>query len=100
VADVIVAGDTRVDLRAALTHFSGVVVCEGGPSLNGQLIGEGLVDEMCLTLAPLLASGDSTRIAHGPAPAPPRRMQLRHILEAENFLFLRYLSDASVPSPS
>ncbi|MEY2433959.1 MAG: hypothetical protein QOC92_3684 [Acidimicrobiaceae bacterium] len=90
VADVIVAGDTRVDLLAALTHFSGVVVCEGGPSLNGQLIGEGLVDEICLTVAPLLASGDSSRVAHGPAPAQPRRMQLRHILEADNCLFLRY----------
>jgi riboflavin biosynthesis pyrimidine reductase len=100
VADVIIAGDTRVDLRAALTHFEGVVVCEGGPSLNGQLISEGLVDELCLTVAPLLASGDSARVAHGLAPTQPRRMRLRHILEADDCLFLRYLSDASAPSPS
>jgi riboflavin biosynthesis pyrimidine reductase len=100
VADVIIAGDTRVDIRAALAHLSGVVVCEGGPSLNGQLINEGLVDEMCLTVAPLLVSGDSARIAHGPAPAQPRRLQLRHILEADNCLFLRYINDASAPSPS
>jgi riboflavin biosynthesis pyrimidine reductase len=97
VADVVVAGEHRVDVRAALASFSGVVVCEGGPSLNGQLIGEGLVDELCMSVAPLLASGDSSRIAHGSAPAPPTRMQLRHILEAEGYLFLRYLRAGDAP---
>jgi riboflavin biosynthesis pyrimidine reductase len=100
VADVVIAGDSRVDLRAALSTFSGVVVCEGGPSLNGQLIAEGLVDELCVSVAPLLASGDSARVAHGPAPAQPRAMQLRHLLEADDYLFLRYVSDASGRSPS
>jgi riboflavin biosynthesis pyrimidine reductase len=102
VADIVVAGDTRVDVRAAVSTFSGVIVCEGGPSLNGQLISEGLVDELCVSIAPLLASGESTRLAHGLAPARPERMQLRHVLQDDDYLFLRYvrLSDASAPSPS
>ncbi|MEY2450847.1 MAG: hypothetical protein QOD92_421 [Acidimicrobiaceae bacterium] len=102
VADIVVAGDTRVDVRAAVSALSGVIVCEGGPSLNGQLIAEGLVDELCVSVAPLLASGDSARLAHGPTPAQPELMQLRHILQDEDYLFLRYvrLSDASGPSPS
>ena len=100
VADVIIAGTGRVDPRAALRNFSGVVVCEGGPSLNGQLIADGLVDELCLSVAPLLASGESARIAHGPAPKSPVRMHLNRILEEDEILFFRYLSDASVLSPS
>jgi len=90
VADVIEAGEDRVDLRRALAHLHGVVVCEGGPSLNGQLVAAGLVDEMCLTLAPLLASGDSKRVAHGPAPDAPGRLELAHVLEEDGYLFLRY----------
>jgi riboflavin biosynthesis pyrimidine reductase len=100
VADVVVAGTGHVDVRAALQNFSGVVLCEGGPSLNGQLIAEGLVDELCLSLAPLLASGDSTRIAHGSEPKTLLRMDLRRILEEDDILFLRYVSDASARSPS
>jgi riboflavin biosynthesis pyrimidine reductase len=100
VADVTVAGTGRVDVRAALRAFSGVVLCEGGPSLNGQLIAEGLVDELCLTVAPLLASGESARIAHGPEPDAPTRMRLQRILEEDELLFLRYVSGASGRFPS
>jgi riboflavin biosynthesis pyrimidine reductase len=100
VADVMVAGTGHVDLRAALRNFSGVVLCEGGPSLNGQLIAGGLVHELCLSLAPLLTSGESARIAHGPEPKAPVRMRLMHILEEDEILFLRYISGASAPSPS
>ena len=100
VADVVVAGTGRVDLRAALRNFSGVVLCEGGPSINGQLIAGGLVDELCLSLAPIVAGGESARIAHGPEPETPARMHLGRILEEDGILFLRYISDASAPSPS
>lgn len=91
VADVVEAGAGRVDMRAAVAHFDGVVLCEGGPSLNGQLIADGLVDEMCLTLAPLLVSGDSARVAHGLAPGAPERMTLAHLLEQDGYVFLRYV---------
>jgi len=81
----------RVDLRAALAHFEGVVVCEGGPSLNGQLVADDLVDELCLSLSPLLAAGDSPRVAHGPGADEPRPLQLAHALEEDGLLFLRYV---------
>jgi riboflavin biosynthesis pyrimidine reductase len=80
--------------------FSGVVLSEGGPSLNGQLLAAGLVDELCLSLAPLLAGGESARIAHGAAPPTPARMRLARVLEEDGMLFLRYVSAASAPSPS
>jgi riboflavin biosynthesis pyrimidine reductase len=94
-AEVIVAGDGRVDVRRALHELgargAAVVLCEGGPSLNGQLIADDLVDELCLTVAPVLASGDSPRIAHGPERNPPQPLPLATILEQDGVLCLRYV---------
>ncbi|GLW28645.1 pyrimidine reductase family protein [Actinoplanes regularis] len=93
VAEVIPVGDERVDLAAGvrLLHGRGAtqVLCEGGPGLLGSMIAADLVDELCLTVAPLLAGGTAGRIAQGP-PTPPRRMSLRHALIREDLLFLRY----------
>jgi len=70
-ADVIIAGEQDVDLAAALTALSergyARVLAEGGPSLNGQLAAAGLLDELCLTVSPLLAGGEAKRILAGPA---------------------------------
>jgi 5-amino-6-(5-phosphoribosylamino)uracil reductase len=90
---VVVAGDVEVDLRAgldALRERFGYphVLCEGGPSLNGALLSAGLVDELCLTLAPLLAGGHGPRLAPG-LPAP-RGLELTAALEDAGELFLRY----------
>lgn len=92
VAEVVaVNAGNRVDLRAAVATLDGVVVCEGGPSINGQLVADDLVDEMCLSVAPLLVAGGSPRAAHGPAVTEPRRMRLAHVLEDDGLLFLRYV---------
>jgi riboflavin-specific deaminase-like protein len=94
VAELITAGEGRVDLPRALAQLADtgarVVVAEGGPSLNGQLLAAGLVDELCLTLAPLAIGGVSARIAHGPELAPVE-LALAHVLEEDGVLFLRYL---------
>lgn len=66
------------------------VLCEGGPALHGALLAADAVDELCLTVAPLLAGGDAGRIARGPAGAPPRRFSLAGVLHAEDALLLRY----------
>ncbi|GIF10233.1 pyrimidine reductase family protein [Actinoplanes teichomyceticus] len=93
VAEVIRVGDEHVDLAAGvrLLHERGAtqLLCEGGPGLLGSLIAADLVDELCLTVAPLLVGGRAGRIATGP-PAPPRRMSLRHALTRDDMLFLRY----------
>jgi riboflavin biosynthesis pyrimidine reductase len=97
VADVVVAGDERVDLRRALHKLAGlgaaVVLAEGGPSLNGQLVANDLVDEWCLTLSPSLVAGSSPRAASGPAPTgAPLRFRLDRLLVADDGLcFLRYV---------
>jgi riboflavin biosynthesis pyrimidine reductase len=92
-AEVIVCGDGAVDLaamRAALmTRGLTQILCEGGPHLLGQLTTARLVDELCLTLSPLLAGPGAGRITAG-EPTPPARMRLVHVLADEDMLFLRY----------
>jgi len=89
-------GDTDVDLAALLGRFAGrVVVAEGGPSLNGQLLAAGLVDEVFVTLSPRLVGGDAVRIATGATAADPEPWELRHLLHDDGYLFLRYRSRRS-----
>jgi len=93
VAEVVIAGEQRVDLPAAVAALAerGLTrqLTEGGPRLLGQLASEGVLDELCLSLAPLLASGDAPRITGGAA-AVAKRMDLVSLLEEKGFLFARY----------
>jgi riboflavin biosynthesis pyrimidine reductase len=95
-ADVIVAGSSSVDLKDALEALRSRglshVSCEGGPHLLGDLGAAGLLDELCLTIGPLLAGPGAGRVTAG-APWPPglmRQMGLAHVLEEDSFLFTRY----------
>jgi riboflavin biosynthesis pyrimidine reductase len=85
------AGRSHVDLGSAVAQLDGgVVLAEGGPSLNGQLLAAGLVDELCVTIAPTLLGGAAQRIFAGPN--APTAMALVQLLEDDDFLFCRYLS--------
>jgi riboflavin biosynthesis pyrimidine reductase len=94
VADVVVAGDEQVDLQRVVEALGQRgfrhVLAEGGPHLNGDLAEAGLVDELCLTVAPFLVGGSSGRILAGPDVAPPAPLTLVHVLEGDGALFLRY----------
>lgn len=92
VADVVVAGTRRVDLPAALARLdAGVVLCEGGPTLNGVLASGDLIDELCLTVAPALVGGDVAAglLGHGNLP-DLLPVTVVHALEEDGDLFLRY----------
>ena len=82
---------------SALTERFGVssLLCEGGPHLARRLLGEGLVDELFLSVAPLLAGGEPSggealRILAGPELESPARLELLSALDAASTLFLRY----------
>ncbi len=94
VADVIVTGDTAVDLPAGLAelHRRGLrqVLCEGGPHVLGSLTAADLVDDLCLTIAPLLAGSEPGRLSAGADSPVPRRLTLRHVLADGDVLLLRY----------
>ncbi|QFU91333.1 pyrimidine reductase family protein [Amycolatopsis sp. YIM 10] len=93
-AEVIIAGPLTVDLTAALEELGrrGLrrVNCEGGPHLFGALISENLVDQLCLTVAPLLAGAGAGRIAEGRETLVPRELALASILHEDGFTMFRY----------
>lgn len=93
-ADVIIAGDDDVDLTRAMQALGDrgcqSVLAEGGPTLNGALARARLLDELCVTLSPRLASGDAKRIIAGSTLDELEPLTLRSICEESDFLFLRY----------
>jgi riboflavin biosynthesis pyrimidine reductase len=94
VADVIIAGEHDVDLTRAMHELGArgtrTVLAEGGPTLNGDLARARLLDELCVTLSPLLASGDAKRIIAGSTLDELERLRLRSVCAEDDYLFLRY----------
>lgn len=92
-AEVDTRGTAPADLLAALRERGLLrVLCEGGPSLLGTLAAAAAVDELCLSLSPLLVAGDSGRIARGTHPMA-NRMRLAGLLHDHDMLLLRYQRD-------
>lgn len=71
--------------------WANVILCEGGPTLNSHLVAAGVVDEIDLTISPMLAMGESKRIASGPVLEPPQEMTLSRAWMGDRSLFLRYV---------
>ncbi len=90
-ADVLILDEVTPENILARLGAASVVLCEGGPTLVGQLVAARLVDELNLTIAPALISGESARLAHGPSADPPLDMRLDRALMGDRCLFLRYL---------
>lgn len=68
----------------------GRVLCEGGPALLSAVIEAGVLDELLLTLAPVVLGTDSGRLSRGLA-FERRELNLDRILHADHELFLRYV---------
>ncbi|WP_431966956.1 pyrimidine reductase family protein [Actinacidiphila sp. bgisy160] len=95
-ARVVRAGTgTGVDPARAVRELAALglrrMLTEGGPRLLAQFAAAGVIDELCLTIAPLLTAGDAMRIMNGPSIADPVRFTPVSILEEEGFLFTRYV---------
>jgi riboflavin biosynthesis pyrimidine reductase len=97
--NVVVAGRDRVDVRAAVAALvqrgHRRLLCEGGPHLLSQLVAAGLIDELCVTVSPLLAAGSSLRAVSGADLSQPSRLVLASLVEDEGFLFFRWLTGSS-----
>jgi riboflavin biosynthesis pyrimidine reductase len=105
-ADVAVAGRDEVsaaDAVAALAERGHRrILVEGGPNLLAQFVAAGLLNELCLTVSPVLEGGGAGRIMAALPGVKPGRdddgaaagLSLGHVLEDHGFLFCRYLSAA------
>lgn len=95
-AEVVVAGEQGADPAAIrdLLHDRGheVILAEGGPTLNGQLVTVDAVDEINLTLSPMMVAGGSSRVSRHPL-AVEHRFRRARVLAGESMLFLRYLRE-------
>lgn len=105
----------QLDLVAGLAELAsrfGVanLLCEGGPHLAREMLAAGLLDELFLSVSPLLvggepSGGEALRILAGAELDPPARLELRGAMRSDSTLFLRYgvlageVSDEPAPSP-
>ena len=83
-------------VRASAAEAGGrLILTEGGPTILGQFVREGVLDELFLTLAPLLVGRSETErrlaliehAAFDPEDAP--RTRLRSVKAADDYLFIR-----------
>jgi riboflavin biosynthesis pyrimidine reductase len=93
-SQVIVAGEDEVDLASARLGLEELgltrILCEGGPTLFGDLASAGVVDELCLTLSPLLGGPGAGRLTAGHPWESPVALRLAGLLEEDDALFARY----------
>lgn len=66
------------------------VLCEGGPRLNRTLLAAGAVDELLLTLGPLVVGGEAPGILEGGELGRRPGLELRWVLRDGDELLLRY----------
>ena len=86
-------GEDSVDLAALLTGLAddgtGLVLCEGGPKLLGQLHRHDLLDELFVTVSPHLVGGTDVGMLGGVDPLD-HTWKLHRVLEDDGFLLTTY----------
>lgn len=94
VADVVICGGDSVEparARAALEERGhSRILSEGGPTAFADFVAGGAVDELCLTVAPLLVGPGPARVTAGAHWDAAAGLALVGALEEEGALFLRY----------
>jgi riboflavin biosynthesis pyrimidine reductase len=94
VADVVECGPDTVQVHAVLAELGrrglGRVLCEGGPAILGDFTRADAVDELCLSISPLLAGGGGPRISSGGSPEHPVALTLSSLLREDSALFTLY----------
>lgn len=93
VADLVECGQQEVDLGRVVAELAAMglpgVLCEGGPALARGLFAAGLVDELCLTISPVLAGAYHQMLGEA-WQGPPGRFELTGLLEGDGMLITRY----------
>jgi riboflavin biosynthesis pyrimidine reductase len=88
---------TRVDEKVLLAVLveRGLprVLTEGGPMLFGSFVERGLLDELCLTVAPTLVGGGAERISAGREQVLTRMRRAHILADDDGYLYTRYVRD-------
>jgi riboflavin biosynthesis pyrimidine reductase len=84
-----VDGTTALKILAERKLFR--VLTEGGPLFLSLLIENGLLDELCLTVAPILVGGVARRIATGPGHVHTKMRRAHLLTDDEGYLYSRYV---------
>lgn len=94
VCEVIDAGTDDVDpvtlLKVLAERDLANVLCEGGPTLLTRFLQADAVDELCFTLAPLVAGTPGHRLLSNPTLTTPLAYSLQHVVHDDGFLLTRY----------
>ena len=101
VAEVIDASATQadtVDGATVLKIFAERklfrVLTEGGPLFLGSLIEDDLLDELCLTIAPILVGGVARRVVTGPGQVHTKMRRTHVLTDDDGYLYTRYVKGA------
>ncbi len=97
-ARILIAGEYAVDLplmMRLLREEIGIrrLVVEGGPTLNSELIAQGMADELFWTVSPKILGGPAERTMVEENPIPPEErpgLELLSVYRHESELYLRY----------
>jgi riboflavin biosynthesis pyrimidine reductase len=94
-ATVLDVGRSAVDPARAISALADLgcrqILTEGGPHLLGQFISAGVLDELCLTISPVLAGPEPGRIVAGPGLQEPSQLHLAHVLADDGTLLCKYV---------
>lgn len=99
-AEVLVAGDTAVSFSWMLNEFAHRgwlhVVSEGGPRTFAAMVADDLIDELCLTISPLLVGGDGMGVVHKELPSRQRPLRLAGTRHHDDAVLLRYHTQRAI----
>ena len=85
------SADPAVILRVLGERGLVRVLTEGGPLFLGSLIENGLMDELCLTVAPILVGGASKRIVTGLGHVHTKMRRAHLLADDDGYLYTRYV---------
>ncbi len=94
VLDASTADPTLVDPKAVLAELAKRrlhrVLCEGGPTLLGDIVAANVLDELALTISPMLVAGTALRVVEWQSAVTARLRSAHLMTDDDGYLYLRY----------
>jgi riboflavin biosynthesis pyrimidine reductase len=85
------SADTETVLKILAERGLFRVLTEGGPLILGNLINNDLLDELCLTVAPIMVGGAAKRIVTGLGKVHTKMRRTHLLADDDGYLYSRYV---------